>query len=295
MNNYFKIVFSALLVQCSYMFSQVGIGTVDPHPSAILDINADQLEDGQKKGVLFPKLDLLGKFDNSTIPTPATGLWIYNKNAANVGEEKVFANSMYFRQPTKWEKYSSLSEIISLKQVSEFVLLSTSQHLFTAAERSTINSHTDVLSFKWNASEIVVDNPNLLVLDTNEESFTVKKEGYYQFTGMISLKTNATNETGASSGYALISVQRSTDGLAWTSIGGGALPFEYGVTDFVQTVSIPVIIEKLDLNTKIRLVISNPETRSTDYGGSAAILSNVSDDITKSLRISRIRTSAYED
>jgi hypothetical protein len=49
-------------------FSQVGIGTVTPHESSILEVESTD------KGVLLPRMD-----NPSVIQNPATGLMIYNK------------------------------------------------------------------------------------------------------------------------------------------------------------------------------------------------------------------------
>jgi trimeric autotransporter adhesin len=57
-------------------FAQVGIGTTTPHVSAALDVSFDN------KGVLFPRVSLTGQTDKTTIPNPATGLLVYNTNAA---------------------------------------------------------------------------------------------------------------------------------------------------------------------------------------------------------------------
>lgn len=75
----------SILLVCNYTlgFSQVGIGTTLPKSSAALDINVDNLPNGSKKGVLLPKINLLGRTDNATIPAPATGLWIFNTNTEN--------------------------------------------------------------------------------------------------------------------------------------------------------------------------------------------------------------------
>jgi hypothetical protein len=57
-------------------FSQVGIGTTSPDPSAILDIASTN------SGLLIPRVGLLGPLDVITIPSPATGLLVFNVNEA---------------------------------------------------------------------------------------------------------------------------------------------------------------------------------------------------------------------
>ncbi|SCY08671.1 Head domain of trimeric autotransporter adhesin [Nonlabens sp. Hel1_33_55] len=58
------------------MFSQVGIGTVDPDESSILEVVSSN------KGVILPKVSLTGTLDISTIANPKPGLLVYN--TANV-------------------------------------------------------------------------------------------------------------------------------------------------------------------------------------------------------------------
>lgn len=65
----------------SYLLSQnggVGIGTTSPDASAILDINSTN------KGVLAPRIALTSTTDTTTIPSPATGLLVYNTGTAGL-------------------------------------------------------------------------------------------------------------------------------------------------------------------------------------------------------------------
>jgi hypothetical protein len=54
------------------LFSQVGIGTANPNPSAALDIVSSN------SGLLIPRIALSSTTDVSTIPSPATSLLVYN-------------------------------------------------------------------------------------------------------------------------------------------------------------------------------------------------------------------------
>lgn len=57
--------------------AQVGIGTTTPDASAILEVKSTS------KGVILPKVSLLGVSDITTIPNPTAGLLVYN--LASVG------------------------------------------------------------------------------------------------------------------------------------------------------------------------------------------------------------------
>ena len=65
----------------------VGIGTLTPDVSARLDIVATN------RGLLIPRVALLNVKDKTTVPTPATGLLVYNTNAGLAGGTGFFYNS----------------------------------------------------------------------------------------------------------------------------------------------------------------------------------------------------------
>lgn len=65
----------------------VGIGTAAPDASAILDLTS------VNKGLLIPRVSLTGLNDAATIASPATGLLVYNTNAAVPGGVGFYYNS----------------------------------------------------------------------------------------------------------------------------------------------------------------------------------------------------------
>lgn len=60
------------------MAQQVGVGTTTPANSAILDVSSTN------KGVLFPRVALSSGTDQTTIPSPAQGLMVFNTGAAGL-------------------------------------------------------------------------------------------------------------------------------------------------------------------------------------------------------------------
>lgn len=80
----------------------VGIGTTVPNASAILDINVDGLTSGNKKGFLGPKAELSSETDQVTIPSPATGLLVYN-----LGTGGLVYNGYVFWNGTEWRTLSN--------------------------------------------------------------------------------------------------------------------------------------------------------------------------------------------
>lgn len=56
-----------------------------PDSSAMLDINVNALAANAKKGLLIPRVSLSGTTDNTTVPSPATSLLVFNTNAGMAG------------------------------------------------------------------------------------------------------------------------------------------------------------------------------------------------------------------
>jgi trimeric autotransporter adhesin len=65
----------------------VGMGTLTPDVSARLDIV------GTNRGLLIPRVALAGLNDKTTVPTPATGLLVFNTNAAVTGGRGFYYNA----------------------------------------------------------------------------------------------------------------------------------------------------------------------------------------------------------
>lgn len=88
----YSLLFS--LIFSTYIFAQVGVGTTTPDVSSILDITATD------KGVLVPRVSLTD-VTNATTPinTPATGLLIWNTNAAVTGGN---GTGFYFFNGAQW-------------------------------------------------------------------------------------------------------------------------------------------------------------------------------------------------
>jgi hypothetical protein len=60
------------------IYAQTGIGTTTPHASAKLEVNSTN------KGFLPPRVSLIDIYDQTTIPSPATGLFVYCKGDAGL-------------------------------------------------------------------------------------------------------------------------------------------------------------------------------------------------------------------
>jgi len=91
------IIFVALLLSSTILFSQVGVNTTSPDPSAMLDVSATD------KGLLVPRISLTNINTSSLdgVNTAANSLLIYNTNAGVVGGDGV---GFYWFNGTQWNK-----------------------------------------------------------------------------------------------------------------------------------------------------------------------------------------------
>lgn len=112
-----------LLFSCAGISAQVGINTRSPHPSAALDIRANN------KGVSFPQVSLAGKMDVSTVSNPKESLIVYNTNTALTGSE-----GYYYWNGTRWDYFfSDLNQSNLLNQVKYYSATSTTGYDFTSS------------------------------------------------------------------------------------------------------------------------------------------------------------------
>ena len=65
---------------------RVGIGTNNPDPSAVLDLESSN------QGFLLPYVRLTSNYDSSTIPNPAKGLMVYNNDSTGGLPEGLYYN-----------------------------------------------------------------------------------------------------------------------------------------------------------------------------------------------------------
>ncbi|MFT3910195.1 MAG: hypothetical protein QM737_12270 [Ferruginibacter sp.] len=100
----FILFFASIFFLLQANAQSVGINTNNPDPSAVLDIH------GFDKGILLPKVYLLSVNDNTTITAPATGLLLYNYDAALPAGVGFYYNSGTATAPVwtnlKTEKFS---------------------------------------------------------------------------------------------------------------------------------------------------------------------------------------------
>lgn len=94
------VVFFVFLISGFSSFAQIGIGTSTPNASAKLQVDAAD------KGFLPPRVSLTATNDVATIPSPATGLLIYNTATAGTSPNNV-TPGFYFYDGSKWQRLIS--------------------------------------------------------------------------------------------------------------------------------------------------------------------------------------------
>ncbi|MCE6990088.1 complement C1q domain-containing protein [Dyadobacter sp. CY323] len=86
--------FLALLITGQSVFGQgTGINTLDPHPSAALDVQSNN------GGILIPRISLNSLTDKLTISSPANGLFLFNINSALPGGKGFYFNNNSSQNP----------------------------------------------------------------------------------------------------------------------------------------------------------------------------------------------------
>lgn len=84
---------------------KVGIRTINPDPSSVLDVQATD------KGVLVPKVSLVSYTDAATISSPAKGLVVYNTNTNTIVQEGLYMNYGTPASPD-WKTFDFLDKSI---------------------------------------------------------------------------------------------------------------------------------------------------------------------------------------
>ncbi len=97
MKKLWKYVMLLLIMGSISRGQNVGIGTATPNASAILELSS------ANQGFLMTRIGLTGTNDATTIPTPATGLLVYNTAIAGAGATAV-TPGFYYWDGTRWQR-----------------------------------------------------------------------------------------------------------------------------------------------------------------------------------------------
>lgn len=151
----FKPFTVVLLLLATCTFAQTGIGTTTPNASAKLDVYSDN------KGFLPPRVTLTSATDNTTVPSPAEGLLVYNKGS--VGLQAGY----YYWNGANW------ATIATATSAGNGVTATNMVNLYSKAYSSAVGD----------------------IADVNGYSFTVPVSGRYLFDFSCSAFTSNTTFT----------------------------------------------------------------------------------------------------
>ena len=276
-----SLSFLAVSAQAQQEQSAVGVGTRTPYSSA-LDLDVSNLPNGQKKGLLLPKVALTGKKDAHTISNPKKAMMVYNMQDAGSGEEKVYKNLVYVWTGQEWVPFSNLPEIRKLKRPIHFVLASKRKISIDVAK---FNSQG--MTLRWEANEVYLKNEKDVRVPAGVpfEEIEILTEAYYEFTGSFNFKSNADGATSV-----VVLLQKKTKyGTSWSTIASSSLPFDRGVQTWSQTLVFPVVTHKFNKGDKIRIVLKKGEGANQRSGAKIAYDPENSEDITMNIRLTRLR------
>ena len=76
---------------------QVGIGTISPHPSSIVELSS------LDKAMLLPRVSLTSTTDIVTVTNPVKGLLIYNISDSGTGTGRVYKDLIYLYDGVQWQ------------------------------------------------------------------------------------------------------------------------------------------------------------------------------------------------
>lgn len=254
-----KINSTILFFFCSIsVFSQVGIQTNQVDASALLELNTSSLTTGSKKGFLPPRVALLSNTDITTIPSPATGLFVYNTNDSGTYPNNVLANKYYYWNGNNWVDMGLTSALEGYLANRILSLNTTSTQTFTYNEINTTSSANGGVAVSFADSDIIYNTGAIATKSGN--TFIVNISGLYEINGYVNYNPNRTSIEGVQRGCFLnIKLQKSTDnGSTWTDIIGNRTAWGVKATNFIKTTILSPTPVYLTAGQRIRMVIQNP-------------------------------------
>ncbi|WGK95451.1 MULTISPECIES: hypothetical protein [Flavobacterium] len=152
------IKLAVIVVFINTSTAQTGIGTTTPNASAKLEVAATN------KGFLPPRIVLTSATDGTTIPSPATGLLIYNTATAGSAPNNVVPG-YYYWNGTSWIQIAN-GLIIDSSKSSSFTLAATDNNkIFFINAASTVTvTVSNTLPIGFSCQFIQVGNGMITLL-----------------------------------------------------------------------------------------------------------------------------------
>lgn len=246
------------LISAGALSAQVGIQTSQVAPSAILELNTNDLPVGSKKGFLGPRVALAGNVDKTTIPNPAVGLLIYNTADAGAYPANVYANRYYYWNGSHWVDIGLTTVLKNYLANRVYSLNSKSTQEFAYTAINNTSSGNGGIPVTFADTDMVVSTGN--IISKSAEVFTINVTGLYEISAYVNYNPNRTTLTTGQRGTFLnIKLQKSTDnGSTWTDVIGNRTAWGIKVTNYLKTVPMVSTPVSLTAGNKIRLVVQNP-------------------------------------
>ncbi|MCB0457462.1 MAG: hypothetical protein KDC91_06930 [Flavobacteriaceae bacterium] len=162
------LLFLVCFLVSTFFYSQVGIGTVTPEASSILDVTASD------KGFIAPRVSLLNVANNvNPISAPVEGLLVYNTNASVTGGS---GTGYYYWNGTQWTKLITPSAIDDWKLTGNSSTNPTTNFVGTTDNR-------DLVFRTNNTEEMRIESGGNVGIGNNNPSYTLDVEGDFRING----------------------------------------------------------------------------------------------------------------
>ncbi|MCH7403720.1 hypothetical protein ACFOUP_11110 [Belliella kenyensis] len=221
---------------------------------------------------------MINRFDQSTIPNPATGLLVFNTQNSGVSPDEVYANSYYYWNGTEWYHIPTTRIFEDISVPGVFVLNSND----TQTIGNINNGEHRAISFP---NPQIINAGNIATL-TNNETITILESGLYEVTAFVQYNPSQT----ADERRALLNtyIEKRDGGSGnWQLIAGGRTSWGRNTTHYLQTAQIPVTVVRLNAGDQIRFTIANKITSGTrsSHGNPSVVSTSVNNPVSKSLRL----------
>ena len=288
-----KPISQLLILFGNLLFAQnpgVGVNTLSPHPSAILELNAQDPTTNAKKGLLPPRINLLNSIDTQTIPTPQTGLLVYNLVNAGTYPNEVVANNYYYWNGEKWEQLVYKSVVQEAVKPRIFYIESSVRQDFSKADMNGATADSEPKDQVVRFETPLINLKNIIEFNAVNSTFKVNTSGIYEFSAFVNYNpmakvvNAATDPSFNNRAFLNLKIQKSTNnGVSWVNTVGTRTAWGTGGSMSLKTAMLLPTPLKLNKGEMVRVVIANPfkPSGSNDHCGAGGCY--ISNDLTNNI------------
>ena len=246
----------------------VGVFTKTPDASAALDVDVSARPANGKKGILLPRVQLTDKRDQTTIPSPAVGLVVYNLQDSGTEDNQVEHDMFYFWDGEKWLDMTNIDIVIRelLPQVF-FILQGDTQNVASKKTNSLYNGHEVQLTYSQ--ENITLNTGNNVRLNDAEDTFEILNSGDYEISGIVGYNPNIWDNISQLNTCTnlefIIQRKSSLTGGAWKNIARCVSAWGNNTVLNSRHMVISPMVVKFEKGDKIRAVVK--QTKGNKPGG----------------------------